>query len=127
MSETRTAPIKFTGATVREVAARAKKITNGLFALEGTGSDLVNGVRYIDAQKALTWYGPEGAREACAYYIGGALETVRQKDGEIPADDAAYLMRVQAAYMEGPQRRKADMENWEEQGRERARAQSYLD
>lgn len=120
MTDTRTAPVKFTAATVREVAARVAKITDGRFALETTGSDLGNGVRYFDAHTQTVWFGPVGARQACAYYIGGALHTVRLEDREIPEDDAAYLMRVQSAYREGPQGRKDDMRNWEEQGAQRA-------
>lgn len=117
----RTAPIKFTGATVREVSARVKAFTDGYFALETTGSDEGNGTRYFDAHQMQVWYGPEGARQACAYYIGGVLGTAEATGRLIPDDDVAYLMRVQAAYMEGSQRRKNDMEHWENEGRERAR------
>lgn len=117
----RTAPIKFTGATVREVSARVKAFTDGYFALEATGSDEGNGTRYFDAHRMQVWYGPEGARQACAYYIGGALGTAEATGRLIPEDDTAYLMRVQAAYMEGSQRRKDAMKRWENEGRERAR------
>lgn len=124
----RTAPIKFTAATVREVAARVKKITDGYFALETTGSDLGNGTRYFDAHQMQVWFGPEGARQACAYYIGGALETVRLTHAaggdELSVDDESYLHQVQAAYMEGPHRRKEDLMHWEERGAERARLHS---
>lgn len=117
----RTAPTRFTPATVRDVAARVKEFTDGYFALETTGSDLGSGTRYFDAHGMQVWHGPEGARQACAYYIGGALGTAAATGRLIPDDDTAHLMRVQAAYMEGSQRRKNDMKHWEERGRERAR------
>lgn len=123
----RTAPIKFTAATVREVSARVKEITDGYFALETTGSDEGNGTRFFDAHRMQVWYGPRGARQACAYYIGGALGTEKATSKPISDDDTAYLMRVQAAYMEGSQRHKADMEHWENEGRERARLHAEID
>ena len=117
----RTAPIKFTAATVREVSARVKKITDGYFALQSTGSDEGNGTRFFDAHQREIWFEPKGARHACAYYIGGALGTAQATGKLLPEEDTAYLMRVQAAYMNGSQRHKADMEHWENEGRERAR------
>jgi hypothetical protein len=122
----RTAPIKFTGATVREVSARVKAFTDGYFALESTGSDEGNGTRYFDAHRMMVQHGPEGARRMCAYYIGGALGTAEATGRLIPDDDVAYLMRVQAAYMKGSQRRKDDMERWENEGRERARLHAEI-
>lgn len=116
----RTAPIKFTATTVREVAGRVKALTNGLFELQATGSDLGNGTRFFDAHSMTVWFGPKGARQACAYYIGGALGVAHATDNLIPDDDMAYLKQVQAAYMEGSQHHKGDMANWEERGRERA-------
>jgi hypothetical protein len=116
-----TAAITFTKATVREVAGRAKVFTEGEFALETTGSDLGNGVRYFDAHTQTVWFGSKGARQACAYYIGGMLGTAQYGDRLISDEDMTYLKRVQAAYMNGSQARRRDMENWEEQGRERAR------
>lgn len=118
----KTTLIKFTATTVREVSARVKAFTDGYFALETTGSDQGGGTRYFDAHQMKVWYGPEGARQACAYYIGGALGTAEVTGKLIPDDDVTYLKRVQAAYMEGSQRRKSDMERWESEGRERARA-----
>lgn len=117
----RTAPIKFTKAMVTEVARRAKEFTKGEFALETTGSDLGNGTRYFDHHTMTVWFGPTGARRACAYYIGGMLGTAQYGDRPISDADTAYLRRVQAAYMEGSQAHKDDMLGWEEQGRERAR------
>lgn len=117
----RTAPVKFTSATVREVAERVARLTDGLFRLETTGSDLGSGTRYFDAHNMTVWFGPEGARQACAYYIGGALGYAQAKGRDIPEADIAYLMQVQAACSEGPQKRKADVAKWEQRGRERAR------
>lgn len=121
MTNARTAPVKFTSATVREVAERVARLTDGLFRLEAVGSHADRGTYYSDGHKTLTWYGPEGARYACAYYIGGALGFAQANDREIPHADAEYLMQVQAACAEGSQNRKAEVSNWEEQGRERAR------
>ncbi|MFE0472614.1 hypothetical protein ACFW2V_13465 [Streptomyces sp. NPDC058947] len=103
-----------------------KAFTDGYFALGSTGSDEGNGTRYFDTHKDKVWFGPEGARQACAYYIGGALGTAEATGRLLPDDDAEYLMRVQAAYMEGSRRRKADMENWESVGRERARTHAEV-
>jgi hypothetical protein len=120
--------IKFTRTLVEEVAARVKEFTNGAFALEATGSDLGNGTRYIDAHEMRVWYGPEGARQACAYYIGGALGTARATGREIPANDAEYLRRVQAAYTQaGTRASRANCRSWEERGEERARLKVEAD
>jgi hypothetical protein len=116
-----TASIKFTAATVREVAGRAKEFTDGRFALQTTGSDLGNGTRFFDAHTMTVWFGPTGARRACAYYYGGMLGTAQAEGRLISDEDTAYLLRVQAAYLEGSQAHKDDMLGWEEQGRERAR------
>lgn len=115
----RTAPIKFTAATVQEVAERVKRLTEGRFALGVHGSHPEHGTSYSDAHKQRTWYGPEGARQACAYYIGGAFEESRLAGWTMPEEDFAYLQRVQAAYMEGPQRRKKNMMHWEQEGVDR--------
>lgn len=112
--------IKFTAATVEEVARRVERLTKGHFALESVGRDLGEGVRYFDGHSQRVWRGSKGARQACAYYIGGALGMAAATGSLIPDGDTAYLMRVQAAYMEGPQSHKRDMENWEASGRERA-------
>lgn len=119
----RTAPIRFTTRTVREVAERVKRLTGGRFAVGVYGSHPEHGTSYTDAHEQRTWYGPEGARQACAYYIGGAFEMARQ-GGEwtMPDDDYDFFLRVQAAYMEGPQRRKDDMMHWEQQGVDRVTA-----
>lgn len=119
----RTAPIKFTATTVREVAARAKNYTGGAFALQTVGQGEGEGTRYIDAHTDRVWYSAEGARQACAYYIGGMLGMAYHdpERGLISDEDTAYLKLVQAAYMEGSQRHKDDMLNWEAMGRDRAR------
>lgn len=117
----RTAPIKFTPATVREVAKRVAEFTDGYFALDTTGADESGGTRYFDAHQMKVWYGPEGARQACAYYIGGALGMAHAEGRPIPEGDMQYFQLVLAACGDGPQRRKSDAENWEARGRERAR------
>src|SRR5690348_4227865 len=60
----------FTQKKVETVSDYAKKITGGVFGLQGIGGDIGNGVRYIDGRKQLVWLGPRGARKAAAYYLG---------------------------------------------------------
>lgn len=122
MTDERTAPVKFTAATVREVSARVERFTNGRFALQATGTALDNGTRYFDAHQMTVWYGPQGARQACAYYIGGAFGTQQAEGREIPEDDTVYLKRVlDACVGTGTLANRQDCSNWEQQGRERAR------
>jgi hypothetical protein len=122
MTDGRTAPVKFTAATVREVAARVEMFTNGLFRLESTGMGIGNGTRYFDAHQMTVWHGSTGARQACAYYIGGALGMAQAEGREISEDDTVYLKRVLDACMgTGTLANRQDCSNWEQQGRERAR------
>lgn len=116
-----TSSITFVPRTVREVAARVKTFTDGYFALETHGSDLGSGTRYFDAHTQTVWFGPTGARQACAYYIGGALGTAEVTGKMIPWADAEYFRSVQNAYLNGSERHQEDMRAWEEKGRERAK------
>lgn len=113
--EKRMADVKFTKQMVRKLADQVEEFTGGTFGLSGTGLDQGNGVRYFSKHDQKVWLGPEGAREASAYLIGGALEYAKNGNGEIP-DDMLWLRDVQDAY--SPKQR---YRNWEEQGRERAR------
>lgn len=115
--------IKFTAALVREVAARVAEITDGAFALESVGSDQGRGARYIDGHQALTWYGPTGARQACAYYTAAAMRWARLTESQLAESDADLFLAVQAAYRRGGNSTRADrksFDDWESQGAERA-------
>lgn len=108
--------MKFTKSLVQQVSDTVQEYTDGVFCLESTGTDLGNGVRYFDKRSSTVWLGSQGAREACAYYIGAALQWARDVGAaEIPGD-MLWLKDVQDAYL--PQQR---YRNWEEQGRETAR------
>lgn len=109
------ADVKFTKGMMRKLADQVEQFTGGTFGLSGTGADLGNGVRYIDKHTHTVWFGSDGAREASAYLIGGALEYAKSGKGEIP-DDMLWVRDVQDAY--SPKQR---FRNWEEKGRERAR------
>lgn len=109
------ADVRFTKDMVRKLATQVEEFTGGTFGLSGTGMDQGNGVRYMDKHTHKVWFGPNGAREASAYLIGGALEYAKNGKGEIP-DDMVWMRDVQDAYL--PRQR---FRNWEEQGRERAR------
>ncbi|AXH66470.1 hypothetical protein SEA_SATIS_321 [Streptomyces phage Satis] len=117
--------IKFTPTLVREVGERVKRITDGAFELGGTGSDIGNGTRYIDGHQMQVWYGPTGARQACAYYTAGAMAWAREKGVELTGDDGEFLLAVQVAYTRGTGATRADratFEEWETRGAERARS-----
>lgn len=108
--------MRFDRETVKRVAEIAKEFTGGRFAMEGTGSDLGNGVRYADAHTMRMWFGPEGARSACAYYIGATLGYARATATHIKADDVKFLKSVQDAYAIGSEPRRAKYRKWEEIG-----------
>jgi hypothetical protein len=115
--------IKFTAALVREVAARVAEITGGTFALGSTGSDLGNGKRYTDGHQMLTWYGPTGARQACAYYTAAAMRWARLTESQLAESDTDLFLAVQTAYRRGGNSTRADrksFDDWESRGAERA-------
>lgn len=115
------ARIRFTAATVREVSERVRHITGGAFALDTTRQTRTDGTPcYTDAGFEHDWRGPEGARQACAWLIGGALGMAYDADAEIPVAEAAYLRHVLTAAGDGSQARKAGVAQWEKAGRDRA-------
>lgn len=123
MTEARTAPIKFTGAMVQEVAERAKRITGGRFELGQIKSHPDGGPVYLDARRDIAWYGALGARQACAYYSGAALRTARLEGRVLDTEDADFLMKVQVAYTRGGSSSRDDRESfdkWESEGAEDA-------
>lgn len=108
--------MRFTKELVRQVADRAEKFTGGAFAMSGTGSDIGNGVRYMDAHTQTVWRGPEGARSACAYYIGAMLGHARTTATHIGPEDMRFLKSVQDAYAIGSEPRRIKYREWEENG-----------
>ena len=108
--------MRFDRETVKRVAEIAKEFTGGKFAMSGIGSDIGNGVRYLDAHTQTVWLGSEGARSTCAYYIGATLGHARATATHIKADDVKFLKSVQDAYTIGSQPRRAKYREWEEIG-----------
>jgi hypothetical protein len=108
--------VRFDRETVKRVAEIAKEFTGGKFAMSGIGMDQGNGVRYADAHTMRMWFGPEGARSACAYYIGATLGYARATATHIKADDVKFLKSVQDAYAIGSEPRRAKYRKWEEIG-----------
>jgi hypothetical protein len=112
----------FTARLVREVSNRVGLITDGLFTVETQGTQTHGGSHYTDPEGVHDWRGPEGARHACAWMIGGALGTVAAKNSEIPEGDARYLQEVLAACGGGSTPRQQNADHWQQIGRERAQA-----
>jgi hypothetical protein len=115
--------IKFTAATVREVAERVKRITDGAFALGTVGKHAEGGTSYTDAHRDTAWYGPLGARQACAYYTAAAMAWLRETEAD-PGDDGEFFLAVQVAYGRhsgANQVERQSFDAWEAEGAERAR------
>lgn len=114
--------IKFTSAFVQEVGARVEKITDGMFRLGPVGSHPEHGTSYADARDDRVWYGPQGARQACAYYTAAAMRYINLMGVMPSGDDGEFLLAVQVAYSRNgstaTERRGYD--RWEGQGAERA-------
>lgn len=109
--------MRFTRGIVRQVADIAEKFTGGNFAMSGVGLDLGNGVRYSDAHSmSRMWFGPEGARCACAYYIGAMLGHAQATATHIGDEDMKFLKSVQDAYAIGSEPRRIRYRDWEENG-----------
>lgn len=116
--------IKFTPAMVEEVAKRAKRITHGQFALGVQGVHPEHGTSYSDAHEQITWYGPKGARGACAYYSAGAMAWLGLNKVRPEGDDGEFFLAVQVAYSRYGDFTKSDrgwFEHWEARGAKRAR------
>lgn len=106
--------MKFTPKLVNELAASVAYFTGDRFKMHPAAASVGHGTRYNDYHKAQEWVGGQGAREACAYYIGGALGWAHATDREIPEDIAGQLMAVH---------RQIDVAiraKWETEGRYRA-------
>lgn len=116
------ARIKFTAAFVREVAARVERITDGMFRLGPVGSHPEHGTSYADARDQLTWYGAQGARQACAFYTSAAMRYVNLMGVTPAGDDGDFLLAVQVAYVRNgaTAAEREDYGRWEIKGAERA-------
>lgn len=115
--------IKFTPTMVEEVAGRAERITDGAFALGVQGVHPEHGTSYSDAHQQITWYGPKGARGACAYYSAAAMAWMSLKGVKPDGDDGEFFLAVQVAYGRYGDFTKSDrgwFEHWERRGSERA-------
>lgn len=115
------ARIKFTAAFVQEVGARVERITGGLFKLGPIGSHPEHGTSYADARDDRVWYGPQGARQACAFYTAAAMRYI-YANGFQPGDDGEFLLAVQVAYSRygATARERIDYHEWEMRGADRA-------
>lgn len=60
----------FTKSKVETVSKQAKAMTGDLYGLQGIGSDIGMGTRYIDGRVQKVWFGPKGARQCASYYLG---------------------------------------------------------
>lgn len=116
------ARMKFTAAFVEEVAARVEKITGGMFKLGPVGSHPEHGTSYADARDDRVWYGPQGARQACAFYTAAAMRYLYLKGIEPDGDDGEFLLAVQVAYSRygATARERVDYDQWETRGADRA-------
>lgn len=116
------ARIKFTSAFVEEVAARVNKITDGMFKMGPVGSHPEHGTSYADARDDTVWYGPEGARQACAYYTAAAMRYLYATQTPPQGDDGDFLLAVQVAYSRygATARQRVDYDQWEARGANRA-------
>jgi hypothetical protein len=114
------ARIKFTSAFVQEVAARVERITVGMFKLGPVGSHPEHGTSYADSRDDTVWYGPQGARQACAFYTAAAMGYLYRNQIE-PGDDGEFLLAVQVAYSRNgaTTRERADYGRWEMRGANR--------
>lgn len=116
------ARIKFTSAFVEEVAARVNKITDGMFKLGPVGVHPEHGTSYADSRDSTVWYGPEGARQACAYYTAAAARYLYATQTPPQGDDGEFLLAVQAAYSRygATARQRITYDEWEARGENRA-------
>lgn len=113
--------IKFTPAMVRELAERVKVLTAGMFGLGTVGAHPEHGTSYTDARDQLTWYGPQGARQACAFYSAAAMRYLYLHQIQ-PGDDGEFLLAVQVAYSRygATAQERENYDSWEHRGAERA-------
>jgi hypothetical protein len=89
--------MRITEHVVQRVAEYAKEFTGGAFRMNGIGGDIGHGTRYIDGVRQLVWLGKSnGARKACAYYLG-AIETFNTAMGREIGDLPEWLQEIHTA------------------------------
>lgn len=106
--------MKFTPKLVNELAASVAYFTGDRFKMHPAAPSTGEGTRYVDYNRPQAWVGGQGAREACAYFIGGALGWAHATDTEIPEDISRQLRSVYTQ-IDVTVRAK-----WETEGRSRA-------
>lgn len=114
--------IKFTAAFVREVGARVERITGEVFSLGPIGTHPEHGTSYTDGRDQIVWYGPQGARQACAYYTAAAMAWIYEHKIEA-GDDGEFLLAVQVAYSRygATAQDRESYDQWETRGADHAR------
>lgn len=106
--------MRFTAKLVNELTADVARFTGGRFAMVPALPRGGDTTRYVDkANDLLVWYGAEGAREACAYYIGTALGWATAAKEEMPEDIVRHVASIKAQLP-------ARLAEWEQRGRDRA-------
>lgn len=113
--------MKFTPKLVNEVAESVAYFTGDRFKMHRAVPSPGSETRYEDYWPNQPWFGGRGAREACAYYIGGALGWAHATGREIPEDIAAQLKAVYD-HIAVPVRAE-----WETKGRYRAQERARVE
>lgn len=107
--------MRFTGKLVNELMADIDAFTEGRFKMHLAAQSLGgvgDKVRYMDYNRQQVWFGPEGARDACAYMLGGAFTWALATGQEIPEPQLRHMKSIYLGLK--PWTRQA----WELQGRE---------
>lgn len=106
--------MKFTPKLVRELADEVAEFTKNRFKMGPVGSGEGYGTRYTDAHIDQVWTGGVGARQACAYYINGAMGWAQCTGRDLPEGTERHLKAIYSHLT------LKDLEPWAERGRERA-------
>jgi len=86
--------VKFTSKLVNELAGSVAYFTGDRFKMHPAAPSSGEGTRYTDHHQSHVWVGGQGAREACAYYLGGAFGWAHATGTEIPEDVLRHLKSV---------------------------------
>ena len=107
--------MRFTSKLVNELTQTVARFTGDRFKMHPAAPSAGEGTRYVDFHHSdYVWIGGEGARQACAYYIGGAFGWAQCTNTEIPEDVLRHLKSVYLQLEPGARH------YWETRGRERA-------
>jgi hypothetical protein len=113
--------MRFTPKLVNQVARSVAYFTEDRFKMHPAAPSTGQGTRYEDYHRTTEWVGGQGAREACAYYIGGALGWAHATGREIPEDIAVQFKAVYDHIDIGIRA------HWEKEGRYRAQERARLE